>query len=230
MRLALALGGLFLSASQVFAQPPVAPRPALCAPVAMTRMVVREVTPGLAAADPRAQPRTIHRFGATELRSETPPDLNRGGASDLAIVSEPDVWTIDLTRRLGAHAVDPGPELVVRAPILPITPDMPPRFRTLEFGCEAAFVAANAPQATQTRPWGLSQVAAFQITEGAYSLAMLMDTRWQEPVVILYSRAGQVVFAMRYDAYRNDLPESPELFAPPQGVQITTSMTATPKR
>lgn len=53
---------------------------------------------------------------------------------------------------------------------------------------------------------------------------MLVKTRWQEPVAILYARSGQVVFALRYDACRNDLQETPELFRPPQDVQITSSV------
>ena len=203
------------------------PGPAIaqgCAPERMVRMTIRNISPGLAAADPRAQPRMIWRQGAKLLRSEESPDLAQGGSAMLVVISEPDVWTINLANRRGAHALDPGPVLEVQAPILPVSPDLPPIFRTLEFGCEAAFVAAHAPQPARSLPWGKISVAAHMVTVGDHSIAFLMDSRRSAPVLISYARAGAPVFAIRYDAWRADLPEQPDLFLPPKNVQITEAV------
>lgn len=214
-------GGVSKAQPEALVVPPqVLPLPGVCAPATLTRFVVREISPGVAAGDARAQPRTMIRRGSTQLRSEELPDLGRGGETRMVIVSEPDVWSIDLSRRRGVHSVDPGPELVVRAPILPITPELPVKFRTLEFGCEPDFVAAHAPIATQSGAWGMSQVGVHQVNEGEHSLALLMDVRTGRPVIVTYSRAGKVVFALRYDAWRNDQPDNPSLFTPPKSVQI----------
>lgn len=192
-----------------------------CAPERLVRMTIRNISPGLAAADPRAQPRMLWRQGAKLLRSEESPDLATGGATMVVIISEPDIWTFNLSSRRGGHALDPGPVLEVQAPILPVSPDLPPQFRTLEFGCEAAFVAAYAPQPARNVPWGKTVLAAHMATVGEHSIAFLMDSRRSAPVLISYARAGAPVFAIRYDAYRADLPEQPDLFLPPKNVQIT---------
>ena len=192
-----------------------------CAPDRLVRMTIRNISPGLAAADPRAQPRTIWRQGAKLLRSEESPDLATGGATMVVIISEPDIWTFNLSSRRGGHALDPGPVLEVQAPVLPPSPDLPADFRTLEFGCEAAFVAAHAPQPARNVPWGKTVLAAHMATVGEHSIAFLMDSRRSAPVLISYARAGAPIFAIRYDAYRADLPEQPDLFLPPKNVQIT---------
>ena len=195
-----------------------------CAPERLVRMTIRNISPGLAAADPRAQPRVIWRQGAKLLRSEESPDLATGGAAMVVIISEPDIWTFNLANRRGGHALDPGPVLEVQAPILPVIPDLPPDFRTLEFGCEAAFVAAHAPQPVRNVPWGKTVLAAHMATVGDHSIAFLMDSRRSAPVLISYARAGAPVFAIRYDAWRADLPEQPDLFLPPKNVQITEAV------
>lgn len=213
------------------AQPvsPALPPTSVCAPRTLTSLVVRDISPGVASADPRAQPRTMIRRGTTQFRSEEQPDPGRAGETRIVIVSEPDIWSIDLAQRRGAHSVDPGPELIVKAPVLPITPEMPALFRTLEFGCEAEFVATHTPATSQTGSWGVSQVGVHQLTEGDHSVAFLMDIKTGKPVIITYSRAGKMVFAMRYDAWRNDQPNDPSLFVPPKSVQIIEAPAATPK-
>ncbi len=192
-----------------------------CAPPTLVRMTVRNVTPTLSAAAPAAQPRTLYRLGKAYLRSEEPPDPTRGGLSPLVIVAEPDIWTINLSDRTGRHAVDPGPVLEVRAPILPQGSDLPPIFRSLEFGCEAQFVAAHAPQAQRTIPWGSTRAGMHLVTAGEHTLAFVMDARRTSPMMISYTRGGRPLFAIRYDAYRADLKERPELFVLPKNVKIT---------
>jgi hypothetical protein len=191
-----------------------------CAPVQLFKATVRNVSPGLAAADRAAQPRQLWRLGDTFLRSEESPDPVRG---DLAviIVAEPDIWVYNPATRQGRHSVDPGPELKVKAPVLPPTPDLPAAFRSLEYGCEPAFVAAYAPQPQRIVPWGGSQAALHTVTMGDHTVAVLMDVRRNTPLMLSYLRGGQPVMVMRYDEYRNDLPNRPTLFQPPKNIRIT---------
>lgn len=200
-----------------------------CAPANLTRMITRNVSPGLAAAAPAAQPRTIYRQGATFLRSEESPDPTRG--QPVVIVAEPDIWTINLATRSGQHQIDPGPELVVRAPILPITPDLPPEFRALEYGCELEFLAAaGAAAPRQTVNWGSAKATAHQVAKGEHTISILMATRRQAPLMVAYAKSGQVVFAIRYDDYRNDMTERPTLFAPPEGMKFGAANEQAPKQ
>ncbi|WP_293903608.1 hypothetical protein [Phenylobacterium sp.] len=217
-----------LAAASAHAQPPpvigippqTAPAAGGCAPTGLFRAVVRNVTPGLAAADRAAQPRTLWRQGAKYLRSEEQPDP-ASGSQGVFIVAEPDIWVLDQSTRSGQHSTDPGPELEVRAPILPPSLDTPAPFRTLEFGCEGAFVAAYAPRAQRFVPWGTTVAGLHAVTLGDHSLAILMDDRRGAPLMISYIRQGRPVLVLRYDDYRGEQPERPGVFAPPKGFQIT---------
>jgi len=213
------------------APPPLEPRlgPPPCAPEKLVRMVVRNVSPGLAAASPVAQPRTLYRQGTTYLRSEESPDPARG--QPVVIISEPDIWTVNMATRTGRHQVDPGPELVVRAPILPLTPDLPADFRTLEYGCELDFMRrANATEPKQTIPWGDGRATVHQVVAGEHVVSILLSDRAQEPLMVGYAKAGRPLFAVRYDDFRGNVPDRPGLFAPPQRVTITegTAQAGTP--
>ncbi|HET6969543.1 MAG TPA: hypothetical protein VFH92_00335 [Phenylobacterium sp.] len=200
--------------------PPVLPIPGTCSPAKLVRLVVRNISPGLAAGDPRAQPRVMYRRGATYLRSEEQPDANRNGAKAVVIVAEPDAWAIDLSTRTGRHSIDRGPDFAVHAPILPLVQDLPPVFKGLEFGCEASFVAANAPQAQRTVPWGETLAALHSVTVGDQTVALLMDSRRAEPLMVSYLRQGKAIWVVRYDEFRADLPDRPDLFMPPKSVVI----------
>lgn len=204
------------------AVPPVQPLPGACAPVGLFRAVVRNISPGLAAADRRAQPRTIYRLGATNLRSEEQPDPARGDQA-VVVIAEPDIWVLNLSTRTGRHGVDPGPDLSVHAPILAPTPDMPGPFRTLEYGCEGEFVTRFAPAEQRLVKWGTIVAAIHTVTVGDHSLALLMDKQRNYPLLVSYLRQGKPVLVLRYDAYRTGLPEQPNLFVAPKGFNIVES-------
>jgi hypothetical protein len=189
-----------------------------CAPAGLVRVVFRNISPGLAAADPAAQPRTLFRQGTRFLRTEEDPDPNRG--QPVIIVAEPDVWVINLATRTGQHALDTEADQTVHAPVIPAT-DAPPLFRTLEYGCEPEFVATHAPAPRNTTQFGATP-ATLHVVEGGegHALAILMDPRRKAPLLISYIREGRPVLVVRYDDWRNDLPMREGLFAPPKNVKL----------
>jgi hypothetical protein len=203
------------------------PPKASCAPEQLFRAVVRNVSPGLAAADRRAQPRTIFRKGLAYFRADDAPDLARGDQNTV-IIAEPDIWEVNVAKRQALHRTDPGPSLDVHAPVLPLMPGMPPLFMTLEYGCEAAFVAANAPTPQGQVAWGSTPAALHVLTQAEHNLAILMDDRHQEPLMISYVRAGKPVFVMRYDDYRQGVPEREGLFAPPKWAEAAPDKAGPP--
>jgi hypothetical protein len=229
--MAFAVGGA--SAQQV--PPTVAPpKPAAatgvppCRPKSLVSMTVRNVTPGLQASDPRAQPKRLWRQGEKFLRSLEQPVVSQAlqdpnapmARQALVIVAEPDIWMIDMASREGRHSLDPGPVLEVRAPIL--NPGMaPPEFMSLEYGCEAEFVAIRAPLAQRTIRWGGVDVGLHTYTVGTASVAILLNSRTGEPHIIIHVRDGRPVTIISYDEYRQDQPDQPELFRPPADVKIT---------
>ncbi|MDZ4370292.1 MAG: hypothetical protein U1C74_02575 [Phenylobacterium sp.] len=223
----------FGSAEEGEADPPILPLGTLltesCAPEKLFRTTVRNISPGLAAAARAAQPRQMWRQGRLYFRSEEQPDPVRGDQA-VVIVSEPDIWMVNLATREARHSVDPGPEFVVRAPILPPAPELPAIFRGLEFGCELEFVARYAPKAERTVPWGAAQATLHTVTSGEHVIAVLMDMRRERPLLLSYQRAGRPVMVLRYDDYRQGLPDRPDLFAPAKNHKIVPAGEGPPPR
>lgn len=221
--------------------PPVIPQPPglatevpPCRPRSLVKMTVRNVTPGLQALDQRAQPRQMWRLGARYLRNIEPPIVSQSltdpkapmARQPLVIIAEPDIWTIDLASKTGQHGVDKGvPE--VRAPILP--PGAPPEFMSLEFGCEMEFVAVRAPVAQRTIRWGEIDAGIHIYTIGTASLALLMNDQIGQPIMITYVRDNRPMLVLRYDEYRQGLPDQPDLFRPSADIKITEAPKASPK-
>jgi len=189
-----------------------------CQPRSLFTAMVRNITPGIAAADQRAQPKRIWRLGSRFLRSMEQPAAPKGDQA-VVIVAEPDIWMLNPATRQGRHAVDKGPVLDVRAPILP--PGGPKEFMALEFGCEAEFVSVRAPNAERAIRWGAIEAGLHTYAQGDFSVAILMDDLRGTPLMISYLRQGQPIYVLRYDDYRKGLPDQPELFQPPQGFTIT---------
>jgi hypothetical protein len=232
--IALAAGAAH-SQPQALAPPPLIapPKPEVatdvppCQPRSLISMTVRNVTPGLQAADPRAQPKKLWRKGGRFLRSLEQPVISQAlqdpktpmARQALVIISEPDVWMIDTASKEGRHTLDKGPVLEVRAPIL-LPGSAPPEFMSLEYGCEAEFVTVRAPMAQRSVRWGGIDAGIHTYTVGAASLAILMDDRSGEPLLITYVNEGRPIYIVRYDEYRQGLPDQPELFRPPADVKI----------
>lgn len=191
----------------------------LCAPEKMVALTIRNVSPGLAAAHPAAQGRTFYRQGSIFLRSEDQPDMTNGGQM-VVIIAEPEVWQINMAVRAGRHARDPGPDFVAHAPILPVGPELPATFRTLEFGCEWEFLTRYGQKDPRQLAWGATAATLYTVTEGPNALAVLMDEPRKAPLMLTYARGGRPVFALRYESYRRDLPMRPELFTPGPGIKI----------
>ncbi|WP_296598279.1 hypothetical protein [Phenylobacterium sp.] len=236
----LALGA---SVAQAQPLPPMVapPRPEVasevppCQPRSLVSMTVRNVTPGLQAIDPRAQPKTLWRKGGRYLRSVEEPVVSAQlqdakapmARQALVIIAEPDIWMIDTASREGRHSVDKGPVLEVRAPILP-PGSAPPEFMALEYGCEAEFVSVRAPIAQRTVRWGGINAGIHTYNVGSANLAILMDDRSGKPLMITYVRDNRPVSIIRYDNYERGLAEPPDMFRPPPDVKILEATSAPP--
>lgn len=212
------------------ASAPPAPQepPPLCAPAKLTRMIVRNISPNLLAAATTAQPRLLYRKGSTQLRSEDSPDPGRN-AHNIVVISEPHMWAINMATATGQHSIDPGPELNVHAPILPVGIGVPPTLMGLEFGCEAEFVARYAPQPRQAVAWGADRALVHAVAVDEHVVTILMRERDPAPLMIVYAREGKPVFALRYDEWRTGLSDSPALFEPPKTVTFTEAAAAKPE-
>src|SRR4051794_21069078 len=85
----------------------------------MTKVVLRDATPGV---DPRsfaASPRTVYRVGDKKLRLEERPNPATG-LHLLSVSDAPHAWLADLASKTVQHVVDPAPDGVVRFPVVAV--------------------------------------------------------------------------------------------------------------
>ncbi len=189
---------------------------AACAPASLVHIVTTETTPGIDPKSPDAKPQSLFREGAKRSRLEQQPD-DSNQVHVLAVIDEPDIWMANLADRTGRHMVDPGPVLNTRAAVFS-DDRISPKILELEYGCEAAFVAANAPKAERTEVVDGVALEVHRFADGSESVEILEKPGATAPLVARYYRSGKLVWAVRYDLYDTDAPSDPAMFAKPAGI------------
>jgi hypothetical protein len=188
---------------------------AACAPPAMVRMVVRDVTPGMPADGHAAKPWVTYRQGSGNIRMEEAEDPARK-LHLLIVTHEPDTWFVNLTDNSGNHIVDPGPTFAAHAPIF-TGKGVSPEITALEYGCEAAFVAAKAPKPESRTTVGGEPLAIHVFRKGEERVEISMTAKGA-PRQAAYYRGQTLLKLFRYDAYVSGMALNPVLFSAPKGV------------
>ncbi len=184
----------------------------------MTRMVTRLISDSVDPTSFAAQPKTLYLAGNTYARLEEAPDRAQG-LHGLMIVSEPDIWIINLLDRAGQHQVDPGPVLVVHIPILP--PGGPKEFETLEFGKEVEFFTARKAVPADAGNIEGTRCKSLEFTYGDYRLLLHVTADAGVPFQLEIYRDSRLNAAIRYVSYERGLPFKPELFKPSADIKLT---------
>jgi hypothetical protein len=193
------------------------PAAAACAPAGIVHIVTTETTPGIDPQSADAKPKSLFREGARRSRLEEQPDeANKVHA--LAVIDEPNIWMANLADRTGRHFVDPGPTFNTRAAVFS-DDRISPRILDLEFGCEAAFIAANAPKVDRTETIDGLALQVHRFVDGTEAVEILEKPGVGEPLFARYYRSGKLVWAIRYDLYDTDAPSDPAMFTAPAGVK-----------
>lgn len=221
--------GIILAAALVFvsaAAPSAAQQAAAKLPSTedeMVKVVFRSRMPGIPAEHTDAKPKTLYRVGERWGRLEHPdnPVLH-----PLVIVASPDVWFVDLRKKIARHSLDPGPHYAFRAPIVErVAPDFPPALLDFEFGRELEFMEAHGAKPHRTkeqRTKGKSEPAldVYEIEIDGVNIAVsaIPDTK-KVHSVLMYRDKKTVIAAYLYDEYLRG-PAEPALFALPAGIQV----------
>ncbi len=185
----------------------------------MTKIVTRLES---ARVDPdsfAAKPKTLYLAGSTYARFEEEPDKSRG-VQGLTVVSEPDVWIINLLDRTGRHQVDKGPDLTVHCNILPS--GGPKEFQALEFGKEIDFFKARNATPAAGRVIDGMDCRATELKYGDFRLVLYYTAAEKGvPRRLELFRDGVPNVAIRYLHYERDLPFNPDFFKPPPDIKMT---------
>jgi hypothetical protein len=192
---------------------------ATCAPQKLLHIVTVDVTPGIPSASFAAQPKGLYRIGSDKVGMEEAPDP-ANGIHGLIVAAEPNIWMVNLYDNTGKHIVDPGPSFLAKAPVFGMS-GLSSKLLGLEFGCEADFIAANAPAPVRSEQIGNSRFDVYRVDEGPDAVEILEQSGTSTPAFARYYHQGKLAAVLRYDLYATGLANDPDLFVPPSGVHYT---------
>jgi hypothetical protein len=193
-------------------------RATTCAPAKLIHITVANATPGIAAGSFAAQPKNYYRIGSDKLRIEEALDAPNE-IHGLVVVAEPNIWMANLYDGTGKHVVDPGPTFFAKAPVFGTLSSA--KLLGLEFGCEADFIAANAPKPVRVEQIGDSHFNVYRIEDGSDAVEILEQPQTGAPAFARYYHDGALTTDLRYDLYSSGLTNDPSLFVPPSAVHYS---------
>lgn len=184
----------------------------------MTRIVSRFFSPETKPDSFGAKPKTLYIASNCYSRSEEEPDPEQR-LHGLIIVSEPDIWMINLFDHTGRHIVDPGPTFVVHHNIL--DREAPKEFATLEFGKEVAFFRSSKATALPSQEIDHVRCAASEIRVSPFRVVLYTRSDTHVPWQLEVHKDGKLDFGVRYLSYETNLRFNPDLFRPSSGISMT---------
>ena len=212
-RSAIFLIFVFLSACGM---PDTGPPPDKLAIPRMTKVRLRDVSPGVDSRAWEGQPVTIYRLGQQYGRVEFP-------NGDVVLVREPHSFYIDTSAKKAYHGLDSGPTYVFRTPIVPrdnLPSDFPQELLALEFGLEPEFLAHyEATESTGPVQDGV-EVREQRVAFGEYSLFLSSRRDNATPLRLGIFHEGKLEIAIRYDEWRRDLLPRAALFSIPDDIEV----------
>jgi hypothetical protein len=182
----------------------------------MTKVRLRDVSPGVDYRAWEGQPVTIYRLGQQYGRVEF-------ANGDVVLVREPHSFYIDTSINKAYHGLDTGPTYVFRTPIVvqdSVRSDFPPELMALEFGLEPEFLAHyGATERTSSDQEGL-EVREQHVAFGEYSLIVSRRRDNGAPLRLGIFYEGKLEIAIQYDEWRRDLLPLGGLFSIPADMEV----------
>lgn len=191
---------------------------ARCEPKHTLKIVVSVEDDALPADHFSRRPKTIYRSGRLFGRVEE--ELNpHNGRHMLVVVNAADLWIVNLADKTGQHAIDPGPSLSFRAPIVgDVDSDY---WSNFEFGCELPFMQAVGTEKPATP--GSDERVYEHSKEGA--TVQLVSVKGIPKRVSIETKERKLAFV--YHSFEQITNADPALFERPSGIAF---IEATPSR
>ncbi|HZM43518.1 MAG TPA: hypothetical protein VFC14_01720 [Burkholderiales bacterium] len=182
----------------------------------MTYIEYRVLAPSIKPGTFEGAVRKLWRYTDSYARVEEVPNPQTG-IHGLLISNAPNSYLINRYNNVAQHIVDSGPTFNVIVPVFPS--ERSPQFKGLQMGRELAFLTSNgATEGSDETIDGVSyRVFVLKLEDS--EIKLLLDKRTKQPRQ-LSIRNPRVQYALRYDAYRTDVPVDLTLFSVPQDVRI----------
>ena len=185
---------------------------AKCVPAKVLRIVTSFESPKAPEGSFARKPKTIYRLGEKYGRMEEELDEEHAPRG-LIVVSEPDVWIVNLADHTGRHVVDSAENVIFHAPIVDKADSK--LWTQFEFGCEAEFMKAVGAEAEKL-PGG-----EMRYTHTAEGVTATLTTKPDgKPARVEVQTKGEP-YALRYLAFETVDSPPASLFTKPQGIRFS---------
>jgi hypothetical protein len=181
----------------------------------LLKVVTTTEAPNLPANHFHRVPKTLYRVGEKQGRLEEALNPERG-VHLLIIVNEPDLWMVNLAEGQGRYIRDPGPTFYFRARLFGDAAVTSAFIRSLEIGCELAWLREAGVKPEQVKHPTLGSVNKFEFKEGSERV-VLFERKGKPLRVELFGASGWIM-AMNYLSYETNLKLNPKLFTKPEGI------------
>jgi hypothetical protein len=178
----------------------------------MTRLAVRDESPGVQPGSYANAPKTLYLLGTGSARVEEQPSP-QDGKQMVVIRADRQSWVYDQTSKTGRH--QGGAPEVVHLPMWQ------------QDGVDSMDIGQELPYLKQhhAKPAGVQIVQGQSCTverveQGNYTVDILLSNNHMPVEFELRGPNHQVLRKVHYDAYVTGLKAQPELFRPPAGVKI----------
>jgi len=189
----------------------------VCAPEHMLKVVTRMDVPGVAPDHFSRVPKTLYRSGTAYGRVEEA--YNQVTHLHLLIVvSEPDLWIVNLATRTGRHVRDPGPTYYFRARLFGDAQIASQLIRALELGCEIAWLREAGAREEPVTHATLGQTRRLSYSDATD--AVILYERANTPLRVELLQNGHPTFAMEYLEFSPHLRFDQKLFGRPPGIRF----------
>jgi len=196
-----------------------APSRAECAPRGLVKIAYRDATPTIPQDSFAAQPKVLYRMGTQYglVQEATDPE---NLTKRLIVVNEPDTWRINMLTKKGVYKYDRSEPLRFEAPVFD-GPDHPEFLRSMEFGCELAFMKEHVSEPPKKVTVAEHELLSYQLEQGRYRIMLAVNPGNQRPFALGYFVDGEMVQYLRYLVYQDNLPANTRVFWPPAEIEIT---------
>lgn len=185
---------------------------AKCVPLKVLRIVTSFESAKVPEGSFARKPKTIYRLGEKYGRMEEELDEERN-IRGLIVVSEPDVWIVNLADHTGRHVVDTEQTVVFHAPIVDKADSK--LWTQFEFGCEAEFMKAVGAEAEKLPDGGT------RYTHSAEGVTAALTTKADGKPAKVEIQTKDEPYTLRYLAFETVDSPPASLFTKPQGIRFS---------
>jgi hypothetical protein len=190
----------------------------VCSPASMLKVVASMEVPDAPKGHFVRVPKTLYRYGERYGRIEEARNPETR-LHLLIVVSEPDIWIVDLAGRRGDYQKDNGPTYYFRSVIFGDPSIRSRLINSLEFGCEIEWLRQAGAKITPASHPEFGAVQKITYSEGDETMQLFAQSGVPKRLEI--HRNGTLYVAVNYLEYVPGMRFDKSLFSRPTGIAFS---------